>query len=194
METEQHTVLKRLGATLRAKRKTLELTLKDVAQAAGLSAGFLSQAERGLVAPSLSSLRALARTLGLPLSDLLSQPEGADRVTRQDKRILFGLDPEVLRYERITSRFEGHLLNGVLIHEAPGHRSEPIRHEGEELFFVMKGALTVEVGDSVQVLHAGDSLHFASTELHSSWNHTDGETIILHVCTMDVFGEAGTDD
>lgn len=82
------------------------------------------------------------------------------------------------------------MLNGVLIHESPGHRSEPIRHEGEELFFILRGELTVEVGGKMQVLKAGDSLHFLSNDLHSTWNHTAGETVILHVCTMDVFEDA----
>lgn len=189
MDTDHGTVLKRLGATLREKRKALGLTLVEVANAAGLSAGFLSQAERGLVAPSLSSLRGLARVLDLPPSWLLSQPEGKGRMTRQSERVHYGPDPSAFRYERISASFPGHVLNGVLIHEAPGHRSEPIRHEGEELFYVLQGELTVELSGTPQVLTAGDSLHFPSTELHSTWNHTTGETIILHVCTMDVFAD-----
>lgn len=190
MDHDQSSVLNRLGATLREKRKALGLTLVEVANSAGLSAGFLSQAERGLVAPSLSSLRGLARALDLPLSWLLSQPEGTEQLTRQSERVLYGPDPSAFRYERISARFPGHVLNGVLIHESPGHRSEPIRHEGEELFFILQGELTVETGGKAQVLKAGDSLHFPSSDLHSTWNHTAGETIILHVCTMDVFEDA----
>lgn len=192
MDHDHNSVLQRLGATLRGKRKGLGLTLVEVASSAGLSAGFLSQAERGLVAPSLSSLRGLARALDLPLSWLLSQPEGSDRLTRQGERVHYGPDPSAFRYERISAAFPGHVLNGVLIHESPGHRSEPIRHEGEELFYVLQGELTVELGGRPQVLTAGDSLHFPSSELHSTWNHTTGETIILHVCTMAVFDDTHT--
>jgi len=187
MGEEGDRVLKRLGATLRTERKALGLTLVAVARASGLSAGFLSQAERGLAAPSLSSLRALARTLGIPMASLLAQPDGADRVTRKGERMHFGLDPGTITYERLTSRFAGHLLNGVLIHEPPGHRSEPISHEGEELFFILSGELTVELGGEVHLLKCGDSLHFSSGIMHSTWNHTGDRTVILHVCTMDVF-------
>jgi len=187
MEGDQNAVLERLGATLRSKRKALGMTLVEVSASAGLSAGFLSQAERGLVAPSLSSLRGLARALDLPLSWLLAQPDGSVPITRQNERVGYGPDLRAFRYERISARFPGHVLNSVLVHESPGHRSEPIRHEGEELFFILSGELTVELEGTVHLLRTGDSLHFSSDALHSSWNHTSTETVILHVCTMDIF-------
>lgn len=45
-----------LGSSLRERRRKLGLPLKEVADGAGLSVGFISQIERDLTAPSLSSL------------------------------------------------------------------------------------------------------------------------------------------
>ena len=50
-----------LGQRLRERRRELRLTLKEVADGAGLSVGFISLVERGLTAPSISSTSALAR-------------------------------------------------------------------------------------------------------------------------------------
>jgi quercetin dioxygenase-like cupin family protein len=94
-----------------------------------------------------------------------------------------------MTYERISSTFPGNQLRAVLIHEAPGHRTEPISHEGEELFFILSGALTVELEGQAYLLDAGDSIHFASSRVHSTWNHTQETATILHTCTMDVFGD-----
>jgi transcriptional regulator with XRE-family HTH domain len=178
-----------LGARLRARRKALGLTMQKVAEDAGLTIGFISQIERGLASPSLSSLAAVSRVLDMDTGELFTQPPSPGAMTTAGARPVYGLDPSAMTYERISSSFPGNTLRAVLIHEAPGHRSEPIRHEGEELFYILQGALTVEIEGQRQVLRAGDSIHFASTRVHSSWNHTDQPTTILHVCTMDVFGD-----
>lgn len=179
-----------LGSRLRARRKALGLTMQQVADAAGLTVGFISQIERGLASPSLSSLTNVARVLDMDAGTLFAQPPSTGEITMAGQRPVYGLDPSNMSYERISSAFPGHTLRGVLIHEAPGHRSEPIRHEGEEMFYILQGALTVEIDSQRNVLKAGDSIHFASTRVHSSWNHTDLPTTILHVCTMDVFGDS----
>lgn len=178
-----------LGARIRDRRKALGLTLQVVADQAGLTTGFISQIERGIAAPSLSSLAAVSRVLGIEASDLFMQPPVPGPMTRSGDRPVYSLDPKALSYERISSTFPGNVLRAVIIHEAPGYRSEPIRHEGEELFFVLSGALTVEIDGVRNLLRAGDSIHFASTRVHSSWNHTTEVTTMLHTCTMDVFGD-----
>ena len=182
-----------LGQRLRDRRRALGLTLKEVADGAGLSVGFISQVERGLAAPSISSLAGISRVLGVPISEFLSQPKGDVPFTLRDKRPVYSVDSSGLQYERISASFPGSVLASVITHEPPGYRSEPIRHEGEELFFVLDGELTVEVEDERTVLKAGDSIHFASTRLHSAWNHGTAPAVVLHVCTMDVFGDREPD-
>ncbi len=179
-----------LGIRLRERRLALGLTLKDVADAAGLSVGFISQIERAITTPSLSSLVGVARALGMQVGDFLKQPDGAEPLTRRAERQRYAIGRNALSYERLSASFPGSVLRSVLIHEPPGHRSEPIAHEGEELFFILEGALTVEVEGRRTVLRAGDSIHFPSTKIHSTWNHTTAPTTILHTCTMDVFGDA----
>ena len=76
------------------------------------------------------------------------------------------------------------MLNSVIIHEMPGHRTESISHEGEEFFFILEGSITIYIDGKVNVLESGDSLHFDSSK-----SHTNKVTTLLHVCTMNVFGE-----
>lgn len=178
-----------LGGRLRERRRALGLTLKEVADGSGLSVGFISQIERGITAPSLSSLVSVARFLGTEVGEFLSQPKGDVPITRHDQRPVYAVSPHSLTYERVSSSFPGNVLRSVIIHEPPGHRSEPISHEGEEMFYVLEGTVTVEVDGERTVLEAGDSLHFTSTKTHSSWNHSDSPATILWVGTMDVFGD-----
>lgn len=178
-----------LAERLRSRRRELGLTLKEVAEQTSLSVGFISQIERGLAMPSISSLVGVARVLEVNVSHFLTQPKATAPTTRQSDRLHYAVGSSSVTYERISSSFPGNILSSVLIHEPPGHRSEPIAHEGEELFFVIDGALTVEVEGEHFVLTRGDSLHFASSRIHSAWNHTPLPATVLHTCTMDVFGD-----
>ncbi|MEZ5722918.1 MAG: cupin domain-containing protein [Paracoccaceae bacterium] len=177
-----------LGKKLRECRKQASLTLKEVADEAGFSTGFISQVERDISVPSLSSLRAIAGVLGQPISVFLEQPSSAD-ATRATERVSFRVGDGALSYERISARFAGSTLRSVVVHEPPGHRNEPVSHEGEELFFILDGELTVEVEGVPTVLTRGDSTHFDSRKVHSTWNHTSQTASLLWCGTMDVFGE-----
>ena len=178
-----------LGKRLRDRRQQLGLTLKQVADGAGLSVGFISQIERGLNAPSLSSLAAISGVLRTHVTEFLAQPRPDAPFTLMGERRSFAIEQHALRYERISASFPGSVLNGVIIHKPPGHRSEWISHEGEELFYILEGAITVETENESTVLEAGSSIHFKSTRRHSSWNHGTSPAVILHVCTSDLFGD-----
>ncbi len=178
-----------LGDRLRVRRRELRLTLADVAGRAGLSVGFISQIERGLTMPSLSSLVAVSRVLGVHVGDFLTQPKVTAPTTRQAEREHYKIGTSPVSYERLSSSFPGNQMRAVLIHEPPGYRSEPIAHVGEELFFIVEGALSVEIEGKRTLLETGDSMHFSSMRRHSTWNHTDRPATILLACTMEIFGD-----
>ena len=181
-----------LGERLRLRRKELKLSMKEVAVSSGLSIGFISQVERGLTSPSLTSLTAIANFLKSDVTNFLSQPKSKSSITRNEERDVYTINKNGLQYERLSDSFPGHTLNSVIIHEMPGHKTESISHEGEEFFFILEGAITIYIDGVVNILEAGDSLHFHSSRSHSAWNHTNEVTSVLHVCTMNVFGDQDT--
>ena len=185
----QQDVKSSLGQRLRRRRKQVGLTLKEVADAAGLSVGFISQIERDITTPSLSSLVSVARVLDVEVAEFLSQPRGDVPLTRHDQRSIYAISENSLTYERISTTFPGNILRSVIVHEPPGHRGEPIAHDGEEMIFVLDGAITIELDGELSILEATDSIHFQSSRTHSTWNHTDRPATLLWVGTMDVFGE-----
>jgi len=181
-----------LGERLRKRRKELKLTLQDVADRAGFSVGFISQIERGITVPSLVSLVSVCRVLKVDIGDVVHQPRFNAPVTRREHRPIYGLggiSGNAVTYERLSASFPGNVLRSTIIHEPPGFRSEPMSHEGEEIFFIVDGALTLELDGEVMILEAGDTAHFPSTRTHATWNHTAEPTTVFHTCTMDVFGE-----
>jgi len=178
-----------LGVRLRERRRQIGLTLKDVADGAGLSVGFISQIERGIASPSLSSLVAVTRVLGVDVGEFLSQPRIESPLTRHNERPVYAIGGNPMTYERISASFPGAVLHSVIMHEPPGHRNPPITHEGEEIMFVLEGTITVELDGEITILEKNDSIHFHSSRRHATWNHSDQPATILWVGTMDVFGE-----
>jgi transcriptional regulator with XRE-family HTH domain len=66
-------VLRALGAVLRARRLANGLSLRELSILTNVSNAYLSELERGLHEPSLSVLLAIASALDIPLAELLVQ-------------------------------------------------------------------------------------------------------------------------
>ena len=180
-----------LGEKVRKRRKHLGLTLKEVADAAGLSTGFISQIEKGISSPSLVSLASLSTALDTPIGFFVQQPDGKVTHTQRGARAHFQTGNRAaglhLDYERISADLPNGRIRATIVHEPPGHRTEQMSHFGEEIYFILNGALVVEVEDEVYELKEGDSVHFESTRRHLSWNRSSHVCSYLHVFTMDVF-------
>ncbi|MEW6734556.1 MAG: shikimate kinase [Acidobacteriota bacterium] len=73
--TESDELLVRLGQRVRALRKQRELTLKEMAAAAGLSTRFVAQLEAGEGNIAVSRLASVAMALGIGLAELLMEVE-----------------------------------------------------------------------------------------------------------------------
>ncbi|KAB7591713.1 helix-turn-helix transcriptional regulator, partial [Verminephrobacter sp. Larva24] len=63
-----------LGKRLHELRLTRGMSLRALAQAAGVSPTLLSQIERGVTEPSLSTLRALSAVFGESMAALFRDP------------------------------------------------------------------------------------------------------------------------
>jgi transcriptional regulator with XRE-family HTH domain len=57
-----------IGREVKRQREKLDVTISELAKAAGVSAGMLSKIENGATSASLSSLQALAQALQVPLT------------------------------------------------------------------------------------------------------------------------------
>lgn len=183
-----------IGAKLRQRRKGLGLTLEAVAKAAGVTTGFVSQVERNITSPSLASLTALAEALDSHITEFFAPPPKPEETSRAEMRAIYSSPGGGFDFERLSTSFSGSRLNGLLVHHPPGFIIEEMTHEGEEFYFVMKGALTLVVDGVRTVLGVGDSIHFDSGRPHSVHNET-GETVtVLVVNTMELFGEGDDRD
>ena len=176
----------RIGALIRARRRQLHMTLQALGEAAGLSVGFLSQVERDQATPSLGALAGIARGLGVDVDYFIATPSIGEGVTRAGSRLTFSLPGSSMYYERLHAEFPGRGLSSFIMTVPPGHRSEMVHHEGDELLYVLEGEITQTVDGEAIRLSAGDSLHFRGSSDHSWANESDRPARILWTGTMSI--------
>lgn len=168
------------GGRVRTLRKERQLTTEKLAELAGVSAGLISQIERGHGNPSFATLVQLAHGLQLPVGQLL-QPTDTERlVVRKDERRR--LDSHGLAagdggvYELLTPDLNGALeANWVVTPPGYDTSATPYRHNGEEFGIVLSGTKDVYLDGVRHRLHAGDSIRYASTVPHWYVNPSDTE-------------------
>ena len=103
-----------IGRRLRALREARRLTVAQLAEAAGVSKGFLSRLERDLTSPSVSTLVTLCQVLGASPGDVLDAPEVT--VVRLADAPAVSLGGEGIRERLITPRGSRDLQILSLIH------------------------------------------------------------------------------
>ncbi|MDP9365910.1 MAG: XRE family transcriptional regulator [Chloroflexota bacterium] len=172
-----------IGYRVRNKRQEQGLSLRDLASRSGLSLSFLSQMERDLVRPSISSLKQVADALDVKVGALLADPvQRHPTVLRRDERPVWQLSR--VRYELLVT-VQGRTMEPQLVTYEVGADSgdHPVTHAGEEFGMVLKGRAECWVGEELFVLEEGDCVYFDATIPHSMRNAGAEPCIWLHVVT-----------
>jgi transcriptional regulator with XRE-family HTH domain len=156
-----------VGERLRELRIGRRLTLKEVANEAGVTEGFLSQVERGRSSPSLKTLQALAGALGLTPGDIFdSSARELPHFVSRDKRGTIELGPISKYRVSPTSITRVEVIGGTFQPEATA--GEAYTHgDSDEVCVVLSGNLIAEIDGTEFEMTAGDALSYRSSMLHT---------------------------
>ncbi|MEP4031075.1 XRE family transcriptional regulator [Roseibium polysiphoniae] len=163
-----------IGHEVRAFRKKLGITVADLASATGISVGMLSKIENGITSASLTTLQALSKALGVPLTDLFKRYEEA-------RNAVFVKAGEGVEIERRGTR-AGHQYNllGHIENNTSGVVVEPylitltaesdifpaFQHAGTEFLYMLEGEVVYRHCEQLYTMRAGDSLFFDADARH----------------------------
>ncbi|MBP0496354.1 cupin domain-containing protein [Pararoseomonas indoligenes] len=178
-----------LGQRIRHRRRTLNLSLTQLAEEAGISIGSLSQIERGLSSPSVRVLSNLANVLQFALSDFFTdatdgspcREDGIVTRARSRKQLAFwrtGISKELVT--PLTGK-RGTDLYVILIEPGGTTGAQVYTHAGEDAGYVLEGELELSVSGESYILGRGDGFRFESTLPHSFRNPGRVPTRVLWV-------------
>lgn len=157
-----------IGARLRRRRRAKRMTLRQVAEQAGLAEGFVSQLERGVHSGSVKTLQKICQVLGLTVGELFDDSwNEVPSVQRfvDARGFSFGINA---RKARVTPKSFDHLEVFIGVLEPYGSTGvEPYSHgDSEELLLVIEGEVEATVGEKTYRLGQLDSLPYSSKKAH----------------------------
>lgn len=174
-----------IGAHLRQLRAQRHLSLAQVAEAIGISVGFLSALERSQMSGSVGTLSKLARFYKTNILDFFNPDGASGRCVRPKERKVLeagvGVRMELLAWGNTV--MEPHLFR--IAPEAGS--GDPYTHEGEEFLYVLSGDLEITLDGEEYRLKPGDSFYFESATPHRWKNPGRKETVVLWVNTPPTF-------
>ncbi len=176
-----------IGIKIRNLRNQNGLTQEELADRTELTKGFISQLERGLTAPSVSTLLDIVECLGTNLSDFFHEDGDVQIVYRKDD-CFEKEDEDGNRITWLISTAQSRKLEPILVNLKPGQSlPEDKPHEGEEFGYVLKGAIRLHYGDSAYTLPKGDSFSFPATRKHKICSASSGVSDFLWISTPPSF-------
>lgn len=178
-----------IGPMIRKSRKGKRLTLKTVAEKAGISEGFLSQVENNVNSPSVDTLIKICNAIGVNAGDILNHAEKQERLV-----VVRGSewnDVEIPRSGFVTRRFFSSenrtVIDSAIMFVAPG-KAIPVRKQvksGQEILCVLKGSIELMHGENKVTLEQGDAVQFwIEPKSQEMINNGQGIAVALWVGTM----------
>lgn len=167
-----------LGDQIRSIRKRQEITLKELAEKTSLSIGYISQIERNLTDPSLSTLRKISGVLGVPTYLFLGDEPHGSLTLHKEEMIQLSQPNSNVRYQIMSPMPTGDFVPQTLVARfelAPRSVDGelPVIHPSEEIVLVERGAVDVIIDGKPVHLEAGDTTLIRSSLPHILSNPTD---------------------
>lgn len=178
-----------LAAQIRARRTELNMGVRELARATGLSATFVSKLEYGKANPTLDTLRNIANALNTPLFRLLVGTSEPNPVIRRHHRKRTVVTPSHISIELLVPDLQHKMvLFQVRATAADGNLvGPPLMVPTEECIIVVQGSLEVRAYGQVHELRTGDSMYFEGRSLESIRVTGEGEASFISAMTPPAF-------
>lgn len=175
-----------IGKKLKGLRIMKNLTQEELADRAELSKGFISQIERNLTSPSISTLMDILQCLGTDLKEFFSDSEDSQIVFRKSD-YFEKTDAELKNtIQWIIPNAQKNIMEPILLTLEKGGQTYPDNpHEGEEFGYVLQGSIAIHLGNKLYRARKGESFYFTPDKKHYLTSKTGA--IILWVSSPPSF-------
>jgi transcriptional regulator with XRE-family HTH domain len=162
-----------IADNIRKKRLELDWTLDQLATAAGLSKGYLSQIENGEKTPTLGALTKIAFGMNIDAISLMTgektirEPRKFSLVRAGERRAIThtGAAPDSI-YESFPFNKSNRFMDSYIVTVSSEFSPKPLMHEGQEMAFVLEGNSEFYYDGTTHIVNAGDAMYFDSDRPH----------------------------
>ena len=156
----------KIGHKIQEYRRIHNITIKEFAEITNLSAGLISQLERGMGNPSLSALKSIASALKISLASLFEEEVSNESLIlrREDRNTIYNPDQKHILYDVLTP--------------SPLNFST---HVEEELAFILEGEVSIMFENEEFLLREGDTIRILPNRGHKFRNDMDKDVKVLFI-------------
>ena len=142
-------------------------TQEELADRSELSKGFISQLERNLTSPSITTLMDILQCLGTSIGEFFNEAP--------DEQIVFGKQDYFVKEDTeykneikwIIPNAQKNTIEPIyLTLQAGGSTCPDTPHEGEEFGYVLQGAVSIHLGNKTYKAKKGESFYYTADKTH----------------------------
>lgn len=175
-----------IGHKIKQLRVKNGLTLEELASRSELTKGFLSQLERDLTSPSISTLEDILEALGSSLSDFFKEEK--DEQTIFQKKDFFVDQRDECTINWIVPNTQKNDMEPILIEIPQDGKSFSVNpHGGEEFGYVVDGSAMLVVGEKKYNIKKGETFYMTGKDFHYIMNEKKTTVKIIWVSTPPLF-------
>lgn len=175
-----------IGQRIKQLRIQNDLTLEELASRSELTKGFLSQLERNLTSPSVSTLEDILEALGTDLASFFKDSKENKVVFKKED--YFVDDHEEYCIHWIVPNAQKNEMEPIVLDIHPSHESKAIEpHDGEEFGYVLEGRIILVNGDKEFTLKKGETFYITGKYSHYLKNNGKSEAKVLWLTTPPLF-------
>ena len=175
-----------IGNKIKELRISNDLTLQELASRSELTKGFLSQVERNLTSPSISTLEDILEALGTNLAEFF-QSDNEEQIVFHTQDFFVDENDEY-KIEWIIPNAQKNEMEPILLTLYPKQRSKLMEsHNGEEFGYVLKGNVALIRNNKKYKLKAKETFYVNGKSRHYLENIGNVEAKILWVTTPPMF-------
>lgn len=164
METDH--VNEQIGKKIKDLRNKNGLTQQELADRTELTKGYISQLERGQVAPSVVTLLELIECLGSTASEFFRETE-EEQIVYSEEEFFEKVTDDGSSIQWIVPNAQGNDMEPLLVALQPHSvLTEDKPHAGEEFGYVLAGKLVIHIGEKKYIAKAGDGFYYPATQTH----------------------------
>lgn len=177
-----------IGEKIKRLRLANDMTQEELADRCELTKGYISQLERDLTSPSISTLQDILECLGSSLQDFFSEEEDEPVVFKGNDFFVKEMPEEGYSIHWVVPNSNRRAMEPIIVEIEPGCSVwEDTPHQGEEFGMVLNGSLYLYLGKERFRLKKGDCFMFKPNKTHVMKN--TGKTVarILWISTPPSF-------
>lgn len=177
-----------IGNRIKQLRMKKSLTLEELASRCELSKGFLSQVERNLTSPSITTLEDIIEVLGISLSNFFKEEKDVKLTFGNEDYYVDEKDDSTITW--LVPNAQKNEMEPVLYELEPHSKSfELTPHEGEEFGYVLRGNIVIVNSSKNEEYHLkkGETFYLKGNDNHYIENQSDKIAKFLWICTPPIF-------